>query len=195
MTRIKLRGTLVASAALVVTLAACGSGAAVPTATSGPGTSNTGTGSTPTTAGAGAGSGKAVVDETMNAKLGAILVTSKGLTLYRFTPDTATTSACNAGCAPIWPPLTVPAGTTTPTGATGITGLGTIRRSDGTVQVTYKGHPLYMYSGDTAAGQTNGQGLFGKWFALTVSSVTGSTTATTMPAASTSTSPSYSSGY
>ena len=77
--------------------------------------------------------------------------------LYTFGADTAGVSNCTAssGCTGIWPPYTAPAGTTAPSG----TGFGIITRSDGSLQWTYQNFPLYMYSGDTAADQGNGQGI------------------------------------
>jgi predicted lipoprotein with Yx(FWY)xxD motif len=84
---------------------------------------------------------------------------SNGMTVYTFTNDTASSgkSACSGGCLAKWPALTVAAGTT-PTSDSGVTGqLGTITRADnGSLQVTYNGLPLYFYSGDKAAGDTNG---------------------------------------
>ena len=71
------------------------------------------------------------------------------------------TSTCNTGCETTWPPLLVNDGA-----ATGVPGLGTIVRNDTTVQATYNGRPLYFYSGDTATGDTNGQGLGGVWWTV-----------------------------
>ncbi|MDQ6856786.1 MAG: hypothetical protein M3Z57_06915 [Candidatus Dormibacteraeota bacterium] len=91
---------------------------------------------------------------------GSVLVGgSNGMTLYMFDMDTvgSNSSACSGGCISTWPPLTVPAGTT-PTAASGISGqLGTFTRTDGKgTQVTYNGHPLHFYSGDTKPGDANG---------------------------------------
>jgi predicted lipoprotein with Yx(FWY)xxD motif len=84
-----------------------------------------------------------------------VLANAKGLTLYSFAPDTATRSACYGTCAVYWPPVTGPV-----TAGPGITGkLATIKRSDGSIQATYDGHPLYTYVGDSAAGQANGNNL------------------------------------
>ena len=95
---------------------------------------------------------------------------SNGMTLYEFDMDTpgSNTSACTGGCVTTWPPLTVPAGTT-PTAASGITGqLGTFVRSDGKgTQVTYNGHPLHFYSGDTKPGDGNGN--YPHWSSVPVS--------------------------
>jgi predicted lipoprotein with Yx(FWY)xxD motif len=97
-----------------------------------------------------------------------VLTNAKGRTLYWFAPDTATRSACYGTCAAYWPPVQGAA-----TAGPGVTGrLGTITRSDGSVQATYDGHPLYTYVGDTAAGQANGNRLNlngGLWYEVTPS--------------------------
>ena len=121
---------------------------------------------------------------TASTSLGTVLTAPNGMTLYRFDPDTATTSACTGGCASVWPPVTGPAGA-----GTGVTAsdLGTITRSDGTVQVTYQGHPLYTYTGDTAPGQTNGNGVQGTWHVMLAGgSGSGSGTAPTTAPSTTS---------
>jgi predicted lipoprotein with Yx(FWY)xxD motif len=97
-----------------------------------------------------------------------VLTNAKGFTLYWFAPDTATRSNCNGSCAAYWPPVTgsVSAGP-------GVTGrIGTIKRSDGSAQATYNGHPLYTYIADSAPGQANGNNLNlngGLWHEVTVS--------------------------
>ena len=97
-----------------------------------------------------------------------VLTNAKGFTLYWFAPDTATTSKCNGSCATFWPPVKGPA-----TAGAGVTGkLATIKRSGGSVQATYNGHPLYTYSGDSAPGQAKGNGLNlsgGLWHEVTAS--------------------------
>ena len=106
------------------------------------------------------------VDLANDAKLGKFLTGEDGKTLYMFTPDTATTSNCTGDCAATWPPFTLE-GEETVKGGEGVTGtFGTIARQDGSKQVTYAGHPLYYYGADTAAGDTNGQGLFSKWYVV-----------------------------
>jgi predicted lipoprotein with Yx(FWY)xxD motif len=100
--------------------------------------------------------------------LGKILVDSQGRTLYLFQKDTGTKSACTGECATIWPPLRS-AGK--PAAGTSIQAakLATARRPDGKPQVTYNGHPLYLYTADKQPGDTNGQGInaFGAlWYAL-----------------------------
>jgi predicted lipoprotein with Yx(FWY)xxD motif len=85
-----------------------------------------------------------------------------------FQRDTGTKSSCFGACASNWPPLRVSGKPTAGSGATASM-IGTTSRSDGKLQVTYNGHPLYIYQGDTSQGDTNGQGLNafgGSWFAL-----------------------------
>jgi predicted lipoprotein with Yx(FWY)xxD motif len=89
--------------------------------------------------------------------LGQYLTDSKGMTLYLFANDTGTKSTCSGACATEWPPLTTTGAPTASGGATASM-LGTTTRSDGTTQVTYAGHPLYHFNGDSAAGDTNGEG-------------------------------------
>jgi predicted lipoprotein with Yx(FWY)xxD motif len=98
-----------------------------------------------------------------SATAGKYLAGADGKTLYVFSPDTPNKSACSGSCATNWPPLTVAAGGSAPT-ATGATGtLATFARDDGTMQVSYNGKPLYYFVNDKAAGDTNGQGVAGKW--------------------------------
>jgi predicted lipoprotein with Yx(FWY)xxD motif len=96
-----------------------------------------------------------------------VLTNAAGFTLYSFAPDTATTSQCSGTCAQNWPPVQGPAT------AAGVTGtFGTITRSDGSVQATFDGHPLYTFAGDTAPGQNRGNGLnaaSGLWHEITTS--------------------------
>ena len=93
--------------------------------------------------------------KTANIGGATVLTNSKGFTLYSFAPDTPTTSKCTGSCITYWPPVKGPA-----TAGPGVTGkLATIKRSDGSVQATYNGHPLYTYVADTAPGQAKGNGL------------------------------------
>ena len=103
-------------------------------------------------------SGKAATVGAASSSLGQILVDSQGNTLYLFQKDTGTKSECFGPCASAWPPLTASGKPTAGTG-TNASMLGTIPRSDGKPQVTYNGHPLYLYSGDSKPGDTNGQGI------------------------------------
>jgi predicted lipoprotein with Yx(FWY)xxD motif len=96
----------------------------------------------------------AVADST----LGRILVDGAGRTLYLFEKDTSTASTCDAACASFWPPFTTKG---TPLAGEGASAgeVGTTKRTDGQTEVTYNGHPLYYYVGDTEPGDTTGQGL------------------------------------
>ena len=101
-------------------------------------------------------------------KAGSYLSDSKGRALYLFEADKGTTSTCYSACASIWPPLTT-TGAVKPGVGVSAGLLGTTKRTDGTTEVTYKGHPLYYYAGDSGPGQISGQGLnqFGaKWSLL-----------------------------
>jgi predicted lipoprotein with Yx(FWY)xxD motif len=90
--------------------------------------------------------------------LGTVLVDGKGRTVYDFANDKNSTSTCNGTCAANW--LFVPAPAPLPKSLPGVTGqLGTTRRSDGARQLTVSGHPVYTFVGDSAPGQTNGQGV------------------------------------
>ena len=103
---------------------------------------------------------------TVKGKAETILATPQGMTLYYFTPDSTTKTACTGGCPKVWPPLLF-TGSGTPLGDASLSGpLSALTDANGN-QVQYNGHLLYIYSGDTAAGQTNGEGLFGKWFVCT----------------------------
>jgi predicted lipoprotein with Yx(FWY)xxD motif len=123
-------------------------------------------------------------------KLGLILVNSRGHTLYLFARDRNGKSACSGSCAKFWPPFLRSA---KPTAGPGVKAsmLGTTRRSNGSLQLTYNKHPLYTFALDRAAGQTNGEGnlAFGaKWYAVSAKGtavVRASTTTTTTTTTST----------
>jgi predicted lipoprotein with Yx(FWY)xxD motif len=122
---------------------------------------------------------------------GPVLADSKGFTLYWYSKDTMMTSNCTGGCAQAWPPLT---GTGMAAMGVHLTGkLGTITRSGGIKQVTYKGHPLYLYAGDTQPGEIKGNGLGGVWHVMHVSAVSAVTASSLMMGASSSASPKASS--
>jgi predicted lipoprotein with Yx(FWY)xxD motif len=110
----------------------------------------------------------AVVTAASAPKLGRIIVDSKGFTLYDFHKDKGTTSACYGGCAQVWPPLTTEGDPQAGEGAMA-SKLGTTKRKDGTLQVTYAGRPLYTYTADTKPGDAKGNDFssFGaEWYAL-----------------------------
>jgi predicted lipoprotein with Yx(FWY)xxD motif len=144
---------VVACSALL--LAACGSqtsgtaATATPTPTPSPSPTPT---ATPSPAAAPA---PVVLAQSVGAMGTVLVAASNSHTVYNFNSDTPGVSNCNGGCATTWPPLTIASGT--PTGGPGVTGqLGTIARSDGSLQVTYKGLPLYFFHSDTKPGDTKG---------------------------------------
>lgn len=142
-------------AAPALLVAACGGGAA-----------STGAQGASTTAAA-SGSQVAKV-ETHSGDLGTFLTDGSGRTLYLFVADHGGTSACTGACASAWPPLTT-TGSPVPSGQVKADMLGTIGRDGGSRQVTYAGHPLYYFAGDTSSGQTTGQGSNGfgaKWWVV-----------------------------
>jgi predicted lipoprotein with Yx(FWY)xxD motif len=103
--------------------------------------------------------------------LGKVLADRRGRTLYLFMKDARRKSRCGPACASAWPPVTAKG---RPRAGAGVRArrLGSIRRSDGSRQATYFGHPLYRFIGDGGPGETNGQGLkeFGaRWYAVRAS--------------------------
>jgi predicted lipoprotein with Yx(FWY)xxD motif len=150
--RLRVLVALLAAAAAAAVVAACGSS----------GTPSSSGGGSSAHAAAAAGSLK-------TAQIGGatVLTNAKGFTLYSFAPDTSTTSNCNGTCAQNWPPVNGPA---TVSGIKGT--FGTIKRSDGSTQATFDGHPLYTFVGDTTPGQAKGNGLNaagGLWHEITTS--------------------------
>ncbi len=100
--------------------------------------------------------------EVSSSDLGDIVVDQEGRTLYLFTADTGTTTACTGGCASLWPALVAPA-----TAGSDVTGeITEATQADGTTQIALNGHLLYYYGGDTAPGATSGQGIGGNWFVV-----------------------------
>ena len=153
--RLRMLLAVLAVAAAAAVLAACSSS----------GTSSTGgSGSTGTGTPAAATTGNL---KTTTIGGATVLTNAKGFTLYSFAPDTPTKSNCNGTCAQNWPPVKGPAT------ASGVKGtVGTVKRSDGSTQATFDGHPLYTFVGDTAPGQAKGNGLNalgGLWHEITTS--------------------------
>jgi predicted lipoprotein with Yx(FWY)xxD motif len=166
-------------AVLAVAVAGCGGGES----TSGGGVYGSGGGSettTETSSGgryggegekttASSGGGAAgVVKAAKVGDLGTIVVDSEGLTLYDFHKDKGGKSSCYGACAGAWPPLLTEGEPKAEAGAMA-SQLGTTKRKDGTVQVTYAGWPLYTYAGDKGPGEANGNDFsqFGaQWYAL-----------------------------
>ena len=172
--RLRMLLALLAVAATAAVLAACSSsgtssaGGSTSTSTSSPAAATAGSLKTATIGGA------------------TVLTNAKGFTLYSFAPDTPSKSNCNGACATNWPPVHGPAT------ASGVKGtFGTIKRSDGSVQATFDGHPLYTFVGDTAPGQAKGNGLNaagGLWHEIT-------TSGTAAPAPASTSSPAGGGGY
>lgn len=175
--RVPAPARLGALLAVALLAAACGSG--------GSGTSG---GSTPAAGSSASGSAAAMVITTKSGSAGTYLTDGSGRTVYLWVKDGKNSSSCSGACASAWPP--VPAsGTVTASGGAVASDLGSITRSDGSKQVTYDGHPLYYYSGDSSPGQTAGQGSnsFGaKWWLVAPSGsmITGSGSAAGNPGAS-----------
>jgi predicted lipoprotein with Yx(FWY)xxD motif len=108
----------------------------------------------------------ATVIETATSSGGTFLTNGSGRAVYLWAKDTGDMSNCTGACAGAWPPVTT-TGTATASGAAKASDIGTITRSDGTKQVTYDGHPLYYFSGDSGPGTATGQGNDGfgaKWW-------------------------------
>src|ERR1700686_4117946 len=153
-----MRGKVVAfGIAAAALLAACG------------GSSNSSTaGASPSPSPAASGEKIAVAT---NAKLGQMLVDDKGMAVYLFVADSGTSSSCYTTCATIWPPVLTTGAPQAGAGAQASL-LGTTTRTDGKVEVTYAGHPLYYFVQDKAAGDATGQGINGfggLWWVLSPS--------------------------
>ncbi|HEX4011809.1 MAG TPA: hypothetical protein VHX62_17440 [Solirubrobacteraceae bacterium] len=187
-------GGLVAVAAVALTVAACGSSSATTSSSASSSPAAAAASPTTSTASASPASAKGIAIGMTKGSAGVYLTGASGKALYLWDADSNGMSSCSGACAQAWPPLLTKG---TPIAAHGVTAgdLGTITRSDGTKQVTYKGHPLYYFVGDTAAGSTKGQGsdAFGaKWWLVAPSGAAitggGSAAASAAPAASSSSS-------
>ena len=147
------------AAAVAIFAAACSSG----------GSSSSSPAATGGAAGA-SGSGSAVIT-TASSSGDTFLTDGSGRAVYLWVKDSNDTSACSGACAGAWPPVTT-TGTVTASGGAQASDLRTITRSDGTKQVTYDGHPLYYFSGDSGPGTATGQGSDGfgaKWWLVSPS--------------------------
>jgi predicted lipoprotein with Yx(FWY)xxD motif len=116
---------------------------------------------------AGAAASPIMLTTTHTKTWGPILTLSNGDVVYRLTTDPKNKSVCSGACAKVWPPVTLAAGQKKPAG-NGLSGLGTITRSNGTHQVTFNGVPLYRYIGDHKAGQATGniKDKWGRWWVV-----------------------------
>jgi predicted lipoprotein with Yx(FWY)xxD motif len=113
------------------------------------------------------GATKASTVSLRTTQVGKVLVAANGRTLYLFTADKGGKSACSGKCASVWPPLIA----ASPTVGAGLTAsmLGTTKRTDGELQVTYRGHPLYFFAKDNKAGDVRGEGIThfgGTWWVV-----------------------------
>jgi predicted lipoprotein with Yx(FWY)xxD motif len=135
---------LITSVLAIVTLVAFGCGGSTGSSSASPSPAATGT----------------TIAVATNAKLGQILVDGKGITVYLFLQDTGTASTCYTNCAAIWPPVLTDGAPQAGSGSQASL-LGTTTRTDGKVEVTYAGHPLYYFIKDKAVGDTTGQGING----------------------------------
>lgn len=145
-------------AALTLVVAGCGGGGS---------SSSTSTGGESSTS----GGGGMTVETASVGGVGTVLVDSEGLTVYWFAKDKGTASSCYGACEGGWPPVIAKG---KPTAGEGVVSsqLGTTKRKDGSTQVTYAGHPLYTFAGDTEAGEANGNGSMafgGKWSVINAS--------------------------
>ena len=158
MTRNKSITFLAGATALVVAALAAGCGSS--------GGSNANSPAPPQNA-----SGQSATLGVANENVGKILVDSHGRTLYLFERDSGAKSSCTGACAVEWPPLRATGKPTVGSGANASV-VATSARSDGKPQVTYNGHPLYLFSADQKAGETNGQGVNafgGLWYVVSSS--------------------------
>jgi predicted lipoprotein with Yx(FWY)xxD motif len=167
--------TLAPMAVMIVAavgLTACGSDSKSSTSSESSSTKATSSSTAPT--------GDIVIKGAKVGDLGTILVDADGRTVYTLTKDGANV-ACTGGCLQAWPPVLLPAGSTTATGGSGVSGLGVVTVTDGK-QVTSKDLPLYTFSGDPAAGDANGEGLAsfgGVWHVVKVGGGAASTQTST----------------
>ena len=169
--------------AVAVLAAACSSGTSSSTGAAAPASSAA---AAPSSAASGA-SGAAMI-KTASSSGDTFLTDGTGRAVYLWAKDTGNASTCTGACAGAWPPVTT-TGSPTASGSAQASDLGTITRSDGTKQVTYDGHPLYYFAGDSGPGTASGQGSdnFGaKWWlvAPSGSDVTGTVSSFTVASGS-----------
>jgi predicted lipoprotein with Yx(FWY)xxD motif len=159
-------------------IAACGSSSS--------GTTTSSPASTQPAAQTSSGTSSAVLVKSASNPLGTILVNSQGMTLYHLSGEQNGKFICTSTtCVGVWHPLVAPSSGT----PSGVGSLGTVKRPDGTTQVTYKGEPLYTFTGDQQSGETKGQGIkdVGTWTVVTTASTPATSTGT--PTTSTSSTP------
>ena len=164
--RLSLIAIALGGVALASSLAiGCGGGGSSSTTNASGGSGEQGATASTAASTSGAAATVAVAD---NSNLGPILVNAQDRTLYLFEKDESDESYCNGNCAKVWPPYTSKGGPKAGKGADA-SKLGTLKRDDGSTQVTYNGSPLYLYVSDKKAGEAGGNELdqFGaEWYAL-----------------------------
>lgn len=176
-------GGAVAAVGVAVAVAACGGSSGSHAAAASPSKGSSASG----------GASSSLSIATTKGPMGTYLTGASGRALYLWVADKGNKSVCNGACAAVWPPVTTK-GTPSVSGGAVSSDLGTTTRSDGTKQVTYKGHPLYYYIADKSAGQTNGEGNNGfgaKWWLVAPSG----SSITSAGSSSSSSGSSYSGGY
>jgi predicted lipoprotein with Yx(FWY)xxD motif len=182
------------AAAAVALLAACGSSGTSGSASGGSSSSAPAAGSSAPAATTASTSSTGIT--TAKTKIGTVLTTAQGFTIYWFAIDTPTKSNCSGACAAFWPPLK---GKPTMAAGASLTGkFGSIKRADGTTQSTYMGHPLYLFKEDLRPGQVNGNKFNiegGLWYASTPTGAKLTTATKPAPAASASSSSGGGGGY
>ena len=160
-TRFVLRGLILAVplAATVLAAAACssnGSGSSAASSSAAPSTTSAASPSAAPSSTATSATGATI--QTARTSLGMVLTNGKGMTVYLFEADTGPKPTCYGACAKAWPPVLTTGSPAAGPGAKASL-LGTTKRTDGTTQVTYAGHPLYFFIASTKPGQVNGQGV------------------------------------
>ena len=165
-----VRSPVIASVAVLglLALVAAGCGGGDSSSASAPAATTTSSSTTAPTNAGGSG-GAATIDVADNPDLGQILTDGDGNTVYLFEKDEDGTSSCSGECATEWPPVTTSGSAKAGNGADQSL-ISTTKRDDGSMQVTYDGHPLYLYAGDTGPGDATGNGLelYGaEWYAVT----------------------------
>jgi predicted lipoprotein with Yx(FWY)xxD motif len=179
----KVGGALFAGVATALLVAGCASGSSSTASSSAPSTGTSAAGAS--TSGA-ASSGSATEITTATASGSTFLTDGSGRAVYLWMKDTGDASQCSGACASAWPPVTT-TGSVTAGGSAVASDLGTITRSDGSKQVTYDGHPLYYFAGDSGAGTATGQGSDGfgaKWWLVSPSGSDVTATVTSFTAGS-----------
>ena len=147
------------AAGIVLAATACSSGSSSSSTAAAPASSSASQASSPAATGSSSSAAATTINQAAISGIpGKALVDSQGRTMYLFEADKGGTSMCTGACAAAWPPVSV-SGTPQAGGGVSQSLLGTITRSDGTMQLTYNHHPLYYFAGDASAGQDKGQGL------------------------------------